>query len=108
LEANRYITGFVEKPRTKENRLAVIGLYYFKNARALIDAIQELMDRKIMTKNEYFLADAMHLMVESGCKFRVQTVSIWLDCGRPDTVLETNRYLLEHGHDNSAEFREPK
>jgi glucose-1-phosphate thymidylyltransferase len=45
-------------------------------------------------------------MVESGCKFRVQTVPTWLDCGRPETVLETNRYLLEHGHDNSAELRD--
>jgi glucose-1-phosphate thymidylyltransferase len=104
LDEKQYITGFVEKPKTMDNRLAVIGLYYFKNAQPLIDSIQELMDRKIMTKNEYFLADAMHLMVQSGCKFRVQTVSTWLDCGRPDTVLETNRYLLENGHDNSAEY----
>ncbi len=105
LDENQYITGFVEKPKTMENRLAVIGLYYFKNAEALMHSIQDLMDRKIMTKNEYFLADAMHLMVQAGCKFRVQTVSTWLDCGRPDTVLDTNRYLLEHGHDNSSEYR---
>ncbi|MCC7449114.1 MAG: NTP transferase domain-containing protein [Anaerolineae bacterium] len=101
----QYITGFVEKPKTMENRLAVIGLYYFKNGKALIDSIQDLMDRKIMTKNEYFLADAMQLMVQSGCKIRTEPVSVWLDCGRPDTVLETNRYLLEHSRDNSADFQ---
>jgi glucose-1-phosphate thymidylyltransferase len=106
LDSNQYITGFIEKPDTMENRLAVIGLYYFKSAKALLNAIQELMDQKIMTKNEYFLADAMQLMVKGGCKFRVQTVSTWLDCGRPDTVLETNRYLLDHGHDNSAQFKD--
>jgi len=102
----QYITGFVEKPKTMENRLAVIGLYYFKNGKALIDSIQDLMDRKIMTKNEYFLADAMQLMVQSGCKIRTEPVSVWLDCGRPDTVLETNRYLLEHSRDNSADFKD--
>ncbi len=105
LDDHGYITGFVEKPKSMDNRLAVIGLYYFKNARPLLTSIQELMDRKIMTKGEYFLADAMNLMVQSGCKFRIQEVSTWLDCGRPDTVLETNQYLLEHGHDNSAQFR---
>jgi glucose-1-phosphate thymidylyltransferase len=42
-------------------------------------------------------------MIQDGKKFRTQTVDIWEDCGKPETVLHTNRYLLEHGHDNSAE-----
>ncbi len=104
-QSRQYITGFVEKPKSLENRLAVIGLYYFKNGKMLIDSIQDLMDRKIMTKNEYFLADAMDLMVQSGCKIRTESVSVWLDCGRPETVLETNRYLLSHSRDNSADYQ---
>jgi glucose-1-phosphate thymidylyltransferase len=28
---------------------------------------------------------------------------MWMDAGMPDALLETNRYLLEHGHDNSAQ-----
>ena len=103
LNANDYITGFIEKSTQMDNRLAVVGLYYFKNGNQLISAIQELMDRKIMTKNEYFLADAMDIMVKRGLKFRTAPVSVWLDAGKPETVLETNRYLLEHGRDNSAE-----
>lgn len=106
LDKDKYITGFVEKPDTMDNRLAVVGLYYFKSGKALIGSIKELMDRKKMTKNEYFLADAMDIMVKSGCKFRVQQVSVWLDCGKPETVLETNRYLLQHSADNSAEFKD--
>lgn len=106
LDPDGYITSFVEKPETMENRLAVVGLYYFKRGSTLIDAVQKLMDQKIMTKGEYFLADAMDLMVKSGLKFRTAPVSVWLDCGKPDTVLETNRYLLEHGRDNSAEVKD--
>ena len=64
-------------------------------------ACQELMDRNIQTKGEYFLADALNLMLERGAKFRTQAVDVWEDCGKPETVLHTNRYLLEHGHDNS-------
>ncbi|MHB8625882.1 MAG: sugar phosphate nucleotidyltransferase [Aggregatilineales bacterium] len=105
LDAQRYITSFVEKPKSMDNRLAVIGLYYFKNGRTLINAIQQTMDRKTVTKGEYYLADAMDIMVKAGLKFRTSAASVWLDCGKPDTVLETNRYLLEHGHDNAAEFR---
>ena len=31
---------------------------------------------------------------------RTQPVGVWLDAGTPKSLLETNRYLLEHGHDN--------
>ena len=98
-----WVTRFVEKPKTSDNRLAVIGMYYLKDAPALMRACQELMDKKIQTNDEYFLADAFNLMIEDGEKFRTQTVDVWEDCGKPETVLHTNRYLLEHGHDNSAE-----
>ena len=94
---------FVEKPESMDNRLVVIGMYYIKNSIALMRACQDLIDRNIQTKGEYFLADALNLMIEAGFKFRTQTVNVWEDCGKPETVLHTNRYLLEHGHDNSAE-----
>jgi glucose-1-phosphate thymidylyltransferase len=105
LDKQQYITRFVEKPAIAETRLAVVGLYYFQNGRPLIESIEELMARKMMTKNEYFLADAMQLMVERGMKFRTRQVSEWLDCGRAETVLATNRYLLDHGHDDSLRFK---
>jgi glucose-1-phosphate thymidylyltransferase len=101
--AEGWITRFVEKPDSMDNRLAVIGMYYLKDSDALMRACQELMSRNIQTKGEYFLADAFNLMVEQGQKFRTETVEVWEDCGKPETVLHTNRYLLEHGHDNSAQ-----
>ena len=104
LDAAGYITGFIEKPEAMDNKLAVIGLYYFRNGRALIDAIQQTMDSNKQTKGEYYLADAMHIMVQNGLKFRTAQASVWLDCGKPETVLETNRYLLEHGHANGDHF----
>ncbi len=103
--ADGYITRFVEKPATRENRLAVIGMYYVRDAERLMTACEELMRRGIKTKNEYFLADALNIMIEGGAKLRPQEVSVWLDCGTSQTVLETNRYLLQHGHDNSGAWR---
>lgn len=103
--ADGYIMRFVEKPATMENRLAVIGMYYVRDAERLMAACEELMRRGIKTKNEYFLADAFNIMIEGGAKLRAQEVSVWLDCGTSQTVLETNRYLLQHGHDNSGAWR---
>jgi glucose-1-phosphate thymidylyltransferase len=59
------------------------------------------MDQKRRLKGEYFLADAINIMLESGAKMRTQRVQTWLDAGTAQTVLETNRYLLKNGHDNT-------
>jgi len=104
-DAEGFITRFIEKPDTLENRLAVIGLYYLKDGPWLMRAIQTLMDREIKTKGEYYLADALQLMVDEGARLRVETVEVWEDCGKPETVLQTNRYLLDNGHDNSDQVR---
>ncbi|MCL5996369.1 MAG: sugar phosphate nucleotidyltransferase [Chloroflexi bacterium] len=99
------ITRFVEKPQDMSNRLAVIGMYYVREVQDLMRCCDELIRRDIKTKDEYFLADAFNLMIEGGARLRPQTVDVWLDCGKPETVLATNRYLLEHGQDNSSLWR---
>ncbi len=92
----------VEKPESMENRQAVVGFYYFEDSMRLIAAIEEQMRRDLQLKGEYFLADAINLMLEDGLYMRTQHVDVWLDAGVPQTMLETNAYLLEHGHENSA------
>ncbi|GBD09724.1 Bifunctional protein GlmU [Candidatus Thermoflexus japonica] len=103
LDARGYVTRFVEKPASLENRLAVIGMYYIRNGPLLVKACEELMARGIRTRGEYFLTDALNIFLEYGQRLRVREVNVWVDCGTPEAVLETNRYLLSHGHDNSRE-----
>jgi glucose-1-phosphate thymidylyltransferase len=97
-----WVTRLIEKPNDVKNNLVVVGFYYFKDSGALMDAIREQVEKDIRTKNEYFLADAVNLMLQRGLRMRVQKVGVWLDCGTTETVLETNRHLLAHGQDNSA------
>ena len=93
----------VEKPTNMSNNLVVVGFYYFQQAGTLLAAIEEQMRRDIQLKNEYFLTDAINIMLDGGLKMRPQPVDVWLDAGTPETLLETNRYLLDHGRDNSVE-----
>jgi glucose-1-phosphate thymidylyltransferase len=93
----------IEKPKEVDNRLAVVGFYYFPSSEDLLAAIQEQFERKVTLKNEYFLADAINVMLEKGLEMRPVEVSVWLDAGMNASLLETNRYLLEHGNDNSTE-----
>ena len=85
------------------NNLAVVSLYYFREAPDLLTAIEEQMARGTKLKGEFFLADAVNVMLERGFHMRVEPVDVWMDCGKPEALLETNRYLLDHGRDNSVE-----
>ena len=97
------VTRLIEKPKDMSNNLAVVGFYFFRDGAALMDAIQEQIESDISLNDEYFLVDALNIMIQNGAKMRVQTVDVWLDAGKPEALLETNRYLLENGRDNSAE-----
>jgi glucose-1-phosphate thymidylyltransferase len=95
-----WVTRFIEKPTSLENNLVVVGCYYFKRGEALLNAIDEQMRRGITLKNEYFLTDAISIMIEQGAKVRTQSFKTWLDTGTIEATLETNRVLLERGSAN--------
>lgn len=101
-----WVNGMIEKPDSMENNLAIVGYYYFTHGEDLMAAIDYQLENDIKTKGEYFLADAMALMLADGLKMRPEVVDVWLDAGLPETILQTNRYLLEHGRGN--EFKAGK
>ncbi len=98
-----FVKGLIEKPDTMDNDLAIIGYYYFSRGEDLMAAIDRQLSEDIRTKGEYFIADAIGLMLQDGLKLQRKVVDVWLDAGLPETVLSTNRYLLDHGRDNSGE-----
>jgi glucose-1-phosphate thymidylyltransferase len=91
------VTRLVEKPDTPISRLALTGIYYFRDGRTLAAGLEEMMTRGITTKGEYQLTDALQLMIEHGERMTTFRLDGWYDCGKPETLLETNRFLLEQG-----------
>ena len=89
------VTRLVEKPVEPESDLAVVGLYYFKDSQWLFQAIDNLMSSGRSLKGEYYLADAIQVMIDEGAKFRTFQVDAWEDTGTWDAVLHANRYLLK-------------
>jgi glucose-1-phosphate thymidylyltransferase len=98
-----WVKRLIEKPEDMDNNLAVVGFYYFKNSRDLIEAIEEQMKRDISLKGEYYLVDAVNILLAKGKKMRTQPVEIWLDAGTSESLLETNHYLLENGSGNCTD-----
>jgi glucose-1-phosphate thymidylyltransferase len=106
LNQDGMVTRLIEKPQEMHNNLAVVGFYYFRSSEDLISAIEQQMQRNIQFKGEFFLVDAVNLMLDEGLVMSTEKVDVWLDAGTPEALLETNRYLLDNGHSNSEEAAE--
>lgn len=97
LDQNGFAKKLTEKPKDISNNLVVVGFYYFREGMKLVDAIEEQVKRGDSLKGEYFLSDAINILLERGAKIKAKQTEVWLDAGIPEALLETNRYLLEHG-----------
>jgi glucose-1-phosphate thymidylyltransferase len=90
------MTQIVEKPSTPISKRANIGLYYVKNWKLLYEGIDHVLTQP-KNKGEYYLTDAFQYMIDKGAKLKVVDVEGWYDAGKLDTLLETNKIVLEKG-----------
>lgn len=95
-----FMTRIVEKPTTPISKRANIGLYYIRNWQLLYEGIASVL-KQTPNKGEWYLTDAFQYMIDHGAKIRVVDVAGWYDAGKIDTLLETNRAMLERGHSRS-------
>jgi len=107
LNSDNHISRIIEKPDTNDNTLVVVGCYFFREGEALVSAFEEQFRLEKKHQDEYYLADAINIMIERGAKMRIQKVDVWLDTGTIEAILETNQYLLEHGCENAADTNGP-
>ena len=96
------VVSVVEKPDVPPSNLAIVGLYYIANSALLFECLREIVEKDIRTKGEYQLTDALKLMLERGEEMGVYPVEGWHDCGLPETLLDTNRVLLERSGGNGT------
>lgn len=94
LDKKGIITKLVEKPQNPKSNLALVGLYYMNNGKKLKEAIEWILDKKLTTKDEYQITDALQKMIENGEIINTVNIEGWYDCGKPETILSTNRFLL--------------
>lgn len=90
-----YMQRIIEKPDEPISKLANIGLYYIRDWKLLFRGIDHTLGAEPGPGGEYFLTDAFQYMIDNGAKLRTAEVAGWYDCGKPGTLLETNRHLLE-------------
>lgn len=94
-KADGEILRLVEKPSVPPSNLALCGLYYLRSPKLLFDCLDEMIANDVRTAGEFQLTDALQMMLDRGCPMSVFKIDGWYDCGKKETVLQTNRDLLD-------------
>ncbi len=85
----------VEKPAIPKSNMALVGLYKIRETRLLFECLSQLFSDEIKTNGEYNLTDALQCMIIKGVRFTSFKVKNWFDCGKKETLLESNATLLK-------------
>ena len=96
---NGFISDFVEKPTKFVSDLAIIGIYYFKDGDKLSKEIQYLIDNDIRPSGEFQLTEVLETLKQDGAKFLPGKVDVWMDCGKKDPTVDTNKKILGFEYD---------
>lgn len=85
----------IEKPHIPTSNLALVGLYKIADVQVFLEALAEVVQRNIPESLEYLLTDAFQWMIDGDTFIKALKVKNWFDCGRRQTLLLTNRILLD-------------
>lgn len=110
--ADDLIVDMVEKPDTPISKLAQVGLYYLVDGLRFMGYLTAAIEAGDLVKGEFYLPPVFMRMVADGCRLKAPEIDAWLDCGKPETILSTNAYLLKgrhhiHGEACNCVFQEP-
>ncbi|HMK03232.1 MAG TPA: sugar phosphate nucleotidyltransferase [Ferruginibacter sp.] len=103
IEDDGFISRVVEKPSIPKSNMALVGVYKIKETGFLFTCLQKMIATEIKSYDEFSLTDALECMIHSGAKFQSFKVQNWFDCGKKETLLESNATLLKKFGGNIAE-----
>jgi len=75
--------------------MALVGLYKIIDTANLFNCLETLIFQNLKSYEEFNLTDALECMIRNGAKFSSYKVLNWFDCGRKETLLESNATLLK-------------
>jgi len=100
LVENNLIKKLIEKPQEPVSNTALVGLYYIANSALLKESLNHIIENNIKTSGEFQLTDALQIMIDRGEEITTFPVDGWYDCGKPETLLSTNKFLLSKDGSN--------
>jgi glucose-1-phosphate thymidylyltransferase len=95
IEEDGFINHVVEKPQIPKSNMALVGLYKIKETGQMFQCLENNIRQGLRSHGEYSLTDALDCMIQMGAKFKSFKVENWFDCGKKETMLESNATLLK-------------
>ena len=90
LNENNHVTQTAEKEVISND--AIGGFYYFKSGKLFVDYANKLIDRKLTTKGEYYIAPVYNLLIDDEYKIGIDRNTKHIILGTP---ADLERYLNE-------------
>ena len=95
IDDDGFITYVVEKPYIPKSNMALVGIYKVKETEQMFQCLESNVRQGLRSHGEYNLTDAIDCMIKEGVKFQSFKVENWFDCGKKETLLESNATLLK-------------
>lgn len=89
------INRVVEKPQIPKSNMALVGIYKIKETNFLFDCLETNIKTGVKSHGEFNLTDALECMIKSGAQIKPFQVQNWFDCGKKESLLESNATLLK-------------
>jgi len=95
IEEDGFISRLVEKPAIPKSNKALVGIYKIVETPLLYGCLEKIIQSKADDFDDFNLTDALDCMIQQGAKFQSFKVDSWFDCGKKETLLESNAILLK-------------
>jgi len=96
IDEDGFITDMIEKPTIPKSNMALVGFYYIRETKKLMDTLGHIIKHELRNNNEFYLTDALMKMVREGVRIKACKIEHWYDVGKKDILLETNATLLKN------------
>jgi glucose-1-phosphate thymidylyltransferase len=90
-----FITRVVEKPQIPKSNMALVGIYRIRESQQLFSCLDDNIRNMVKSRGEYSITDAIECMIGHGARFQPFKVQNWFDCGKKETLLDSNATLLK-------------
>jgi len=95
IDEDGIVNHVVEKPQIPKSNMALVGIYKISESDMMFQCLENNIRQGLRSHGEYSLTDALDCMIKLGAKFKSFKVDNWFDCGRKETMLESNATLLK-------------
>jgi glucose-1-phosphate thymidylyltransferase len=95
MNGDNLVKHVIEKPQIPKSNMALVGVYKIKESNLLFECLEANISQGVKTHGEFSITDAIDCMIKKGAQFKAFKVESWFDCGKRDTLLESNATLLK-------------